>query len=66
MHCCIFLGFLCELYYDARIHEHHVLTEAFFLQSLHANAATRVISGFCGGVNEFIALSGCYASQTGS
>jgi len=24
MHCCILLDFLCELYYDARIHEHQV------------------------------------------
>jgi len=25
MHCCILLDFLCELYYDARIHEHNHL-----------------------------------------
>jgi hypothetical protein len=24
IHCCILLDFLCELYYDARIHEHQV------------------------------------------
>jgi len=24
IHCCILLDFLCELYYDARIHRHQV------------------------------------------
>jgi hypothetical protein len=24
IHCCILLDFLCELYYDARIHEHQI------------------------------------------
>ena len=24
IHCCILLDFICELYYDARIHEHQV------------------------------------------
>jgi len=26
VHCCILLDFLCELYYDARIHEHQDFT----------------------------------------
>jgi len=25
MHCWILLDFLCELYYDARIHEHQIV-----------------------------------------
>lgn len=37
-----------------------------FPQSLQANAATCVSSGFHRGVNEFLALPGYYASQIGS
>jgi hypothetical protein len=29
MHCCILLDFLCELYYDARIHEHQAVCLVF-------------------------------------
>jgi hypothetical protein len=29
IHCCILLDFLCELYYDARIHKHQV-QEVYF------------------------------------
>jgi len=32
MHFCILLDFLCELYYDARIHEHQVKID--FIQNL--------------------------------
>jgi len=27
IHCCILLDFLCELYYDARIHKHQLSGE---------------------------------------
>ena len=30
MRCCFLLGFLCELYYDARIHKHQVYKENRF------------------------------------
>ena len=29
IHCCILLGFLCELYCDARIHEHQVILQVY-------------------------------------
>ena len=32
IHSCILLAFLCELYYDARIHEHQVVYVRFYLQ----------------------------------
>jgi hypothetical protein len=34
MHCCILLDFLCELYYDARIHEHQVSRFNFLHQCM--------------------------------
>jgi hypothetical protein len=30
VHCCILLDFLCELYYDARMHEHQGETDVCF------------------------------------
>jgi len=35
MNYCIFLDFLCELYYDARIHEHHVFYTWFVTWCLY-------------------------------
>jgi len=43
-----------------------ILTEASLPQSLQANAATCVISGFHRGIYKILTLPGCYASQTGS
>jgi hypothetical protein len=34
IHCCILLDFLCELYYDARIHEHHVFSNTCEINDL--------------------------------
>jgi len=34
IHCCILLGILCELYYDARIHEHHVFSNTCGIHDL--------------------------------
>ena len=34
IHCCILLDFLCELYYDARIHEHQVSRFNFLHQCM--------------------------------
>jgi len=42
IHCCILLDFICELYYDTRIHEHQqreVLRGPEILNSLHNNSA---------------------------
>ena len=35
MHCCILLDSLCELYYDARIHEHQMINSACSSLSFH-------------------------------
>jgi hypothetical protein len=49
MHFCILLDFLCELYYDARIHEHQVIVTSvtidttkcvFILLVQHASTLT--------------------------
>jgi len=45
MHCCIFLDFLYELYYDARIHEHQGQGCPFHGSILVVAAVTRCLDG---------------------
>jgi len=56
IHCCILLDFLCELYYDARIHEQKIIIITIIIDSVTVIGThllgnldlSQTVGGICG------------------
>jgi len=64
IHCCILLDFLCELCYDARIHEHQIIINNLILQPLGKFAVCMEIYSLYEPVLKFCRKPGEYRPHT--